>query len=319
MYIEIPNPHISKSQWGDMCNMRLVGNSFKFYCQNRNCGDSMNIVELLKLRGLDTKKSTKMVRHTDQDDYPVSEMTRAQLEFYQQRQSKQVFSDCDYVVSFLGIESTKAKFIGVYKVKDEERLKRKHLPENYPYPQIVEGTGYFYKLEKVSGFAEFEDLVIIEWGKSTRRWDQWLTEKEVVEIRPNGYVRPFPGYLDSSLKFDELCEIVNNPDSNREWHTALSAVAGVYLMVDTKGNQYVGSAYGEDGIIGRWTQYARNRHGGNKKLKKLLRKRGSAYANNFSFSILETLPKNWTDQEVIARENIWKDKLGSRAFGLNLN
>lgn len=279
----------------------------------------MNIVELLKIRGLDTKKSTKMVRHTDHGNYRIREMTREQLEFYQQCQSKQVFSGCDYIVSFRGIEGTKAEFIGVYKVKDEERLKRKHLPENYPYPQIVEGTRYFYKLEKVSGFEDLEDLVIIEWGGSARAWAQNLTEKEVFEMRPPGSVGPFPGYLDLILKFDKLCEIVNNPDSNREWHTALSAVAGVYLIVDKEGNQYIGSAYGENGIIGRWAQYAKNRHGNNKKLKKLLRKHKSTYAENFSFSVLETLPKNWTNQEVIAHENIWKDKLGSRAFGLNLN
>ena len=302
-----------------MCNMGLIGGSFRFYCQNRNRGDSMNIVELLKLRGLDTEKSTKMIRHTDHGDYPVSEMTKEQLEFYQQCQSKPVFRYCDYVVSFLGFEGTKAKFIGVYKVKDEERLRRKHLPENYPYPKIVEGDGYFYELEEISGFEDLENLVIIEWGKSTRAWDQWLTEKKVVEILPRGYVRFFPGYLDFILKFDELCKIVNNPDSNREWYTALSAVAGVYLIVDTKGNQYVGSAYGEDGITGRWTQYAKNRHGGNKKLKKLLHKHNSTYAETFSFSVLETLPKNWTDQEVIDRENLWKNKLGSRVFGLRIN
>ena len=68
-------------------------------------------------------------------------------------------------MSFLGLEGTKAKFIGVYKVEDEEPLKRKHLPENYPYPQIVEGGRYFYKLEKVSGFEDLEDRVIIEWGR----------------------------------------------------------------------------------------------------------------------------------------------------------
>ena len=282
----------------------------------------MNIVELLKSRGLKTKKSTKMIRHTDHEDYPVSKMTKEQLEFYQQCQSKPVFRCCNYVVSFLGLERMKAKFIGVYKVKDEEPLKRKPLPENYHYPPVVEDDGYFYKLEKVSGFEDLEDRVIIEWGNGIQ-WAQWLDEKkakEVFEILPPGYVRPFPGYFDFILEFDKLREIVNSPDSNREWHTALSAVAGVYLIVDTKtGNQYVGSAYGEDGIIGRWTQYAKNRHGGNKKLKKLLHKHNSTYAETFSFSVLETLPKNWTDQEVIDRENLWKNKLGSRVFGLNLN
>ena len=303
-----------------MCNMRLIGNSFKFYCQNRNRGDSMNIVELLKLRGLDTEKSTKMIRHTDHGDYLISEMTRAQLEFYQQCQSEQVFSYCDYIVSFLGVERTKAKFIGVYKVKDEERLKRKHLPENYPYPQIVKGTRYFYKLKKVAGFEDLENRVIIEWGKATQAWAQWLTKKEVVEILPGGYVRPFPGYLDFILKFDELSRIVDSPDSNRVWHTMLSTVAGVYLIVDTiTGNQYVGSAYGKNGIMGRWTRYSKDGHGGNAKLQELLNKRGSKYAANFSFTILQTVSTSLSRREVITHENIWKGKLGSRAFGLNLN
>jgi hypothetical protein len=282
----------------------------------------MNIVELLKSRGLKTKKSTKMIRHTDHEDYPVSKMTKEQLEFYQQCQSKPVFRCCNYVVSFLGLERMKAKFIGVYKVKDEEPLKRKPLPENYHYPPVVEDDGYFYKLEKVSGFEDLEDRVIIEWGNGIQ-WAQWLDEKkakEVFEILPPGYVRPFPGYFDFILEFDKLREIVNSPDSNREWHTALSAVAGVYLIVDTKtGNQYVGSAYGENSIIGRWTRYTKDGHGGNAKLQELLSERSSEYAANFSFAILQTVSKSLSRKEVIARENVWKDKLGSRAFGLNLN
>ena len=280
----------------------------------------MHIVEILKPRGLKTKKSTKMIRYTDQENYPVSEMTKEQLEFYQQCQSKQVFSDSDYVVSFLGIEGTKAKFIGVYKVNDEERLKRKHLPRNYPYPQIVEGDGYFYELEKVSGFEDLEDRIIIEWGGSARAWAQNLTKKMVVEILPKGYVRSFPGYLDFILKFDELRGIVDSSDSNRVWHTMLSAVAGVYLIVDTiTGSQYVGSAYGKNGIMGRWTRYSKDGHGGNAKLQELLSERGSEYAANLSFTILQTVSTSLSRREVIARENIWKDKLGSRAFGLNLN
>ena len=320
MYIVVSNHHTSKPQRGDMCNMGLIGGSFRFYCQNRNRGDSMNIVELLKLRGLDTEKSTKMIRHTDHEDYPVSDMTKEQLEFYQQCQSKQVFTGCDYVVSFLGIERTKAKFIGVYKVDGEEQLQRKPLPENYPYPPIVEDGGYFYKLEKVSGFEDLEDRAIIEWGGSARAWAQNLTKKEVVELLPKGYVRSFPGYLDFILKFDELRRIVDSPDSNRVWHTALSAVAGVYLMIDTiTGNQYVGSAYGKNGIMGRWTRYSKDGHGGNAKLQELMSERGSEYAANFSFTILQMVSTSLSHREVIARENVWKNKLGSRAFGLNLN
>ena len=142
----------------------------------------------------------------------------------------------------------------------------------------------------------------------------------MVEVLPKGYVRSFPGYFDFVLKFDALCRIVDSPDSNRVWHTMLLAVAGVYLIVDTKtGNQYVGSAYGKNGIMGRWTTYSKDGHGGNAKLQELLNKHGSGYAANFSFTILQTVSTSSSRREVIARENRWKDKLGSRAFGLNLN
>ena len=53
---------------------------------------------------------------------------------------------------FLRIERTKAKFIGVYKVKNEEPKKRVNtLPENYPYPrQLVEDEWLF--LQTGEGF-----------------------------------------------------------------------------------------------------------------------------------------------------------------------
>ncbi len=35
------------------------------------------------------------------------------------------------------------------------------------------------------------------------------------------------------------------------------AVAGIHLITDTlTGKQYVGSAYGKDGVVGRWCEYA---------------------------------------------------------------
>jgi hypothetical protein len=51
------------------------------------------------------------------------------------------------------------------------------------------------------------------------------------------------------------------------------------------GYLYVGSAYGEDGIWGRWTKYvSTNGHGNNKTLKELV-KADKDYADNFKFSI----------------------------------
>lgn len=99
----------------------------------------------------------------------------------------------------------------------------------------------------------------------------------------------------------------------------LSSVAGVYLILDTvSGMQYIGSAYGKEGIIGRWEQYARNGHGGNKQLMELLEK-DPERITKFQYSILITLPQSMTKNEVINVEMLYKKKLGSRSFGLNSN
>lgn len=82
--------------------------------------------------------------------------------------------------------------------------------------------------------------------------------------------------------------------------------------------QYVGSAHGAAGILGRWKSYARTGHGGNQLLRDLLAKNPQA-ANAFQFSILRALPPSLTKDEVLGNETMYKKKLGSRAHGLNAN
>ena len=97
------------------------------------------------------------------------------------------------------------------------------------------------------------------------------------------------------------------------WRSALASVGGVYLLVCPKtGEQYVGSAYGQDGFFGRWQIYAANGHGGNALLK-------SRSQSNFSICILEVASPDMAPADVIAREAAWKAKLGTRAHGLNAN
>ena len=150
-------------------------------------------------------------------------------------------------------------------------------------------------------------------------WHQLITEKEVVEILPTGYVADFPGYLDFVITYDELVGIISNPTAHREWHRMLAAVAGIYLIVDSvTGFQYVGSAYGEEGILGRWTEYSKHPDGGNEKLRELITDK-KGYESNFCFTILHILPKTLTMNQVIKYEVQYKKKLGTRAFGLNSN
>lgn len=280
----------------------------------------MTFTELVKIRGFNLNIRAKLVRHQDKQ-YSVKELyKKGYLEFYQSIQSKDVFGNCDYIFSFLGDESTKATFIGVYKRKLTNKFDKKKVPAGYPLE--VDHDQYYYDFEKVSLLDDLIDRLIIDWGKSTKSWHQWLCQdkdKEVIEILPMGYTKDFPGYDDLILTFEELSSIIKNKDANRIWHLMLSSVAGVYLIVDTiTGLQYVGSAYGDEGLLGRWKTYIDTKHGGNKVLIALMQEDPERY-KRFTFSILQTLPRSMNKDQVIRKEQVFKQKLGTRSFGLNDN
>ncbi|MEF1220701.1 GIY-YIG nuclease family protein, partial [Photobacterium damselae] len=75
---------------------------------------------------------------------------------------------------------------------------------------------------------------------------------------------------------------------------------------------------GNEGLWQRWSEYAKTGHGGNKQLKELCIA-DPLYARNFKFTVLQTLPSNVSNRDVINLENLYKQKLGTRAFGLNAN
>lgn len=97
----------------------------------------------------------------------------------------------------------------------------------------------------------------------------------------------FTDYPDMHLRFPDLKQIVENASQHGRWHDRLRAVQAVYLILDEQtGQQYIGSATGHDGLLGRWSDYAKtDGHGNNKEFIELLRKRPDA-ASDLSFSIL---------------------------------
>jgi hypothetical protein len=116
-----------------------------------------------------------------------------------------------------------------------------------------------------------------------------------------------------------LKDLFANEEAHREWRARLSAVGGIYLILaETSGDLYVGSASGEEGIWGRWRQYAISGDAGNALLRKLI-KSDPAYPDRFRLSLLQILPKTMARDEILRREVLYKAKLGSRAKGLNLN
>jgi hypothetical protein len=272
----------------------------------------ITIQELLRLKtDLFDKSKVKIIRHKDnRKEYRDIINDRDELLEYQRNQSENVFGNCEYIISFIGTESTKALFFGIFKINgiisETENNGKKE---------------YLYDITEVKGFDDYINRVIIDWGKSVAKWHHWYDKnpKDIVEILPKGFIGSFPGLTNFVLEFKELKTLIENPDANRDWKNHLSSVNGIYIILDKKtGNQYIGSANGKNGIWQRWSDYAKNYHGGNTELIKLIEK-DNKYYKNFKYSVLQTLPSNISKKEIGKIETIYKEKLGTKVHGLNNN
>lgn len=176
-------------------------------------------------------------------------------------------------------------------------------------------------MEEVLGFEDLKEKAIVKWTyNKPREWRKsFKYELELVEMSPGLLYKPFPGYLDFVINFEELKKIINEEYS--DWQRALSNVFGVYCICDTNtGKLYIGSAYEKnESIWHRWTSYVKtNGQCENKKLVDLIKK-DPTYARHFKFSLLAIRSKHSTKKEVIELENKFKEKLDTRAHGYNDN
>ncbi|MCQ2102759.1 MAG: GIY-YIG nuclease family protein [Fibrobacter sp.] len=179
-------------------------------------------------------------------------------------------------------------------------------------------NGVGYKYEPLTEYEKFCGRVIVEYKNcaqnTIRTAENMMGHCRVWKILPEIYNDDFfPGYDKVNLSWMDLQRVVQN----ESWKTALENQKGVYLIVDKKtGRKYVGSAYGENMLLGRWMCYVKNGHGGNVELKKL----GLKYIKeNFFYSILEIFKSTVADERILERESWWKNVLLTREFGYNEN
>lgn len=279
----------------------------------------LGVLDILRLYGFNAALRTKFARH-QQRDFPPEELRRW-LELYQSYQGGPVFHHIDQLVSFYGMTGTRAGFYGVYRVLGHKPASQGRILQECQWSsEWRRNTTFFYNLERDRRFDHLRDRLIIDWGQGALAWHQKPTNKALLQIQEAGRrLPPFDDYLEFSLTYDELKELFANEGSNQEWRARLSAVGGIYLILAAaSGDLYVGSAYGKDGIGGRWREYAKSGHAGNTLLRKMIR-RESAYPSAFRFSLLQILPKTIARDELLRREALYKAKLGTRATGLNLN
>jgi hypothetical protein len=241
---------------------------------------------------------------------PLERFFAGTFKQWQEEQNKKNFQ-CEKILSLIQLNKNLWLFAGVYAVEGVKRGTWK------------KGECYQYKTHEIGGLESLTGRVIVRFDKNFRatylRGKKFIDQIYVDSIRDKRMtIGDFPGYHGINLSYRMLKTIVH--EANPYWLGALKSVAGVYLVVDTSdGGQYVGSAYGGDGIWKRWQAYCKTGHGGNKELRRLLKRRGLAHAERFQYSLLEVCDLNASDDYIISREKHWKDVLLSRKFGLNDN
>ena len=223
----------------------------------------------------------------------------------------------DYVIAFVA-DGKWSRFAGVYKVLGEDKRIQVPAEDNKSFEEHV-----FVKVAMLGVFKPLGGRVLVDWGGlAAQRWLQWFKDDKKVLRVDEGIIRlmiPFNSYNDVLLSFKELKNLIET--DNVEWRNKLKAVNGIYGISDkSNGKLYVGSAYGYEGIWGRWKVYVEtNGHGNNDMLVELLNKNKDYAWDNFQWFILETFPLDVTDDYAIHRENLYKLKLCTRLFGYNKN
>ncbi len=178
----------------------------------------------------------------------------------------------------------------------------------------------FFDLRRSDLLSALSDRLVIEWSKDTINWSKKgasAANFPVIEIADPQNV-DFPGF-DRLVIIRADLRIALEDSRYAAWRTALGSVQGIYLISDSSsGKQYVGKATSGERILGRWSAYARDGHGGNTELKALARD-DADHSRYFTLSLLRVFGPDTPGNEVDAAEAHFKKALLTREFGLNRN
>jgi len=228
-----------------------------------------------------------------------------------------------YIASFIGHEPGKALFIGLYSIGTAKPLT---FNEYWNIPAYIEMKKYgmkgftkddlrrsilWFNLELTDFYASWKGKLIVGWPPPERSW--WRRSHRnnfpVISILEESALDGgMPEWNEIILPWDQLNILPSR------WREILSQWRGIYYIFDSSDCKgYVGSAYGESNLYGRWISYASKGHGGNTLLKRRDPK-------NFLFSILQRVSPDMDANDVINIESNWKNRLHTRyPFGLNEN
>ena len=287
--------------------------------KGRNAMAILYFSDVLRKVGLDPAK-VKLIRHALTDKGFKSCYDKNMVLEYTRQQKSGFSKNYDYWCVFISGKGTLAKLFACYRVGNSVPDTPDAMPKDFPHPEWFQGENAYFDLEHIDFLKDYEGRLTIDWGNSARMWHQkGTTGKPIVAIQADEK-KVFSGFENLILTYDELKNILENQEAFDAWHTAMSAVNAVYLIADRKeGTQYVGSAYGKDGLWGRWAEYiATGGHGGNKKMHQAMTENPQR-CHDLQFSVLQILSKSLSEDEIIKAETLWKNKLLTKEHGWNDN
>ena len=247
---------------------------------------------------------------------------------YQQTQTKQVeqaMKNARDVAAFIGHEPGKALFVGLYSVKESKPITPKEYGQilandvlkSFGHEGFTEESSrssiLWFDLVLTDFYAHWKGKLIVRWPPLDKNWYRWAykpnNEMPVLAILEESALdAAMPEWDAIDLAWVELGVLPT------QWKSRLSEWRGIYYIfdiLDRKG--YIGSAYGEYNLLGRWSNYAAHGHGGNR----LLQQRDP---RNFRFTILQRVSPDMEAHDVIRLESSWKQRLHTRKpYGLNDN
>lgn len=270
----------------------------------------MLLIPLLCLHfpGFSAKESKiHLATHNGVED-PLDVYLARTFDAWQQHQNRRNF-ERKFVISLISLRSPNSwLFAGLH--------------SSGPASQLEDKT-FLYPLIEVDECSALNGRLVVNFKRPSRQaylnTESWVDGITVTELRASRLaIADFPGFKSVHITKDQLDLIVR--EQLPEWRSALSSVAGVYLISDSKtGKHYVGSATGQGGIWNRWCEYASTGHGGNVELKAIMKELGSDHARNLRYSVLEIADTHASAVEVLLRESHWKSVLLTREYGLNAN
>jgi hypothetical protein len=268
--------------------------------------------DILRAGGIEPDATrVKLLRHIEtRNRIDVHDMWRNQRELFEAWQARQwddFFTRVDYVASFVVSRAGETVFVGLYAVGGGWTEVRAGTPDPMTGTPADLRTVQ-HQLSRVPDFDTYADRLVVQWFRAGKApgWWQWAhrNPKPVVEIATQREA-PFPGWLVFQHPVDELHSLPGG------WRQTLRSTSGIYLLTDAKGVHYVGSAKGGDGLLGRWQAYRGGRSGGNLGL--------NGATGPYTVSVLQTVDPATSDETIERIESHWKNKLGAREIGHNLN